>query len=229
MNIIYRVRPDISSGLTIEDELLMIEKYPAALKHRDVNGNLPIHVECEKLFRSAIISKCIELYPESLADRVINLITNKVNQSDFHLFSSILSIIFTFRPLLLYNFLIDLHRNSDIRLNSTNRCRILNLLPRHVFTQTHDADHRDLNWQSRVAMMMLLSQMKIQQQSEEQRPSILMLFVNLFGMIQRGISQNRDSQPNIMLDGNDDIISSSSSGAHMRHRRRYLFLRIVKE
>jgi hypothetical protein len=40
----------------------------------------------------------------------------------------------------------------------------MNLLPHHVFTPTHEIDYRDLNWQSREAMMMLLSQIKIQQQ-----------------------------------------------------------------
>jgi hypothetical protein len=51
------------------DELAMviIEKYPAALQHQNENGYLPIHIECEELCRSEILSKCIELYPESLA------------------------------------------------------------------------------------------------------------------------------------------------------------------
>jgi ankyrin repeat protein len=57
---------------TIEDALTMMGKYPAALQLQGLNGNFPLHIECENLCRSAIISKCIELYPLglSLADEV---------------------------------------------------------------------------------------------------------------------------------------------------------------
>jgi hypothetical protein len=52
---------------TQDDVSLMIEKYPAALKHRNFYNNLAIHIECRNQCRLSIISKCIELYPESLA------------------------------------------------------------------------------------------------------------------------------------------------------------------
>jgi ankyrin repeat protein len=51
---------------TVEDALVMIEKYPAALREQNNDGNLPLHIECNTEGRSSIISKCIELYPESL-------------------------------------------------------------------------------------------------------------------------------------------------------------------
>jgi hypothetical protein len=51
---------------TMEDALMMIEKYPAALQHQNNREILPFHVECFRQWRSPIISKCIELYPESL-------------------------------------------------------------------------------------------------------------------------------------------------------------------
>jgi hypothetical protein len=50
----------------------------------------------------------------------------------------------------------------DKRKDPTYRRRILHLLPRHVFTPTHDADSRDLNWKPRSALVMLLTQMKSQ-------------------------------------------------------------------
>jgi hypothetical protein len=46
--------------------LMMIEKYPAALQHKDNNDNLPIHIECRNRCRVPIVVKCIELYPQSL-------------------------------------------------------------------------------------------------------------------------------------------------------------------
>jgi hypothetical protein len=52
---------------TIEDVLVMIKKYPAAVKHKNKSGELPLHLECSCLSRSCILSKCIELYPKSLA------------------------------------------------------------------------------------------------------------------------------------------------------------------
>lgn len=48
-----------------EDALLMIERYPAALEHQNSRGDFPIHIECLNQCRSVVISKCLELYPES--------------------------------------------------------------------------------------------------------------------------------------------------------------------
>jgi hypothetical protein len=51
---------------TTEAALLMIDKYPAALRHQNYVGFLPLHIECGRQCRSIVISKCIELYPQSL-------------------------------------------------------------------------------------------------------------------------------------------------------------------
>jgi hypothetical protein len=61
----------------------------------------------------------------------------------------------------LYNY--DSQQEADIRADPLYRRRILHLLPRQVFTPTHDADYRDLNRKPRTAMIMFLLQMKIQQ------------------------------------------------------------------
>jgi hypothetical protein len=50
-----------------EDALMMIEKYPIALRHPTSFSELPLYIECQNQCRSSIISKCIELYPEALA------------------------------------------------------------------------------------------------------------------------------------------------------------------
>jgi ankyrin repeat protein len=57
-------RPGPSS---IEDALMLIMKYPAALSHQNIQGQLPLHTECSHSCRSTIIAKCIELYPDALA------------------------------------------------------------------------------------------------------------------------------------------------------------------
>jgi hypothetical protein len=84
-----------------------------------------------------------------------------VNKGNFLTYAPALSVIFTARPMSLYDREASL--KYDIRDDPHNRRRILNLLPRHVFTPIYDTDYRDLNWKLRAAMLMLLSQMKIQQ------------------------------------------------------------------
>jgi ankyrin repeat protein len=145
------------SSSDINNAIMMIEKYPAALKHRDRDGHRPLFTECANQSRSTIVSKCIDKYPEALDDEVISALVVKVNKSNFRVFADVLSIIFTASPMSLYRY----HRvGDDIRDDPYYRRRILNLLPRHIFTPILDADYRDLNWQPRTTMMMLLSQMK---------------------------------------------------------------------
>jgi hypothetical protein len=147
----------------IEIALMVIEEYPAALQHQIHFGELPLHLECFCQCRSSIISKCIELYPETLDDQVIKIIIRKVSRANFNRYASVLSIIFTARPMSLYDH--DAYVDNDIRDDPHYRRRILNLLPIDVFTSSHDADYRDLNWQPRTTMILLLSQIKIQQKS----------------------------------------------------------------
>jgi ankyrin repeat protein len=52
---------------TVDVALMMIEKYPAAIQHQNNEGYLSLHIECRRQFRSSVMSKFIELYPESLA------------------------------------------------------------------------------------------------------------------------------------------------------------------
>jgi hypothetical protein len=54
---------------SIDDALLMIEKYPDALKYR---GNkwyqyLPLHIECRNQCRSVLLSACMEKYPGAVS------------------------------------------------------------------------------------------------------------------------------------------------------------------
>jgi ankyrin repeat protein len=145
---------------SIDAALMVIKAYPAALQKRDADRNLPLHLECYTQFRPSIISTCIEIYPGALDNRAITLICCKVNiKSNFLAYASVLSIVFAARPMSLYNY----HRDAsgeDIRQDPYYRRKILNLLPRHVFSWTmrHDAESRALNWQPRAAMISLLCQ-----------------------------------------------------------------------
>jgi hypothetical protein len=154
-----------NTSSTIDVALMIIEKYPAALKRRiDLNTALPLHIECMFRCRPPIILRCIELYPESLDDRAIESIFTIVRESNFRTYAPVLTVIVTARPMSLYEIKRNWEYKMDIRYDPIYRRRILNLLLRHLFTPKHESEYRDLNWQSRVAMMMLLSQMKIQQQ-----------------------------------------------------------------
>jgi ankyrin repeat protein len=165
---LHRLLINMSSSM--DDALMMIEKYPAALQHQNISGYFPLHFECKYQCRSTILAKCIELYPEALTNEALYFIIQKVDESNFSRYAASLSIIFAARPLSLYDFELysqgHLFIGSDIRDDPYYRRLILNLLPRHVFTSTHDADYRDLNWQPRAAMMALFSKIKRQPQSD---------------------------------------------------------------
>jgi hypothetical protein len=146
----------------------MIEKLPAALTCRIHCGYLPLHLEFMNQCRSSIISKSIELYPETLDNVTISIIVDKTNKNNFRARASALSIMFhCSSDESLYEKVT--FAQNDIRKDPTNRRRILQLIPRHVFIPKHDADNRDLNWRPRSAMVMLLSRMKIQQPSKQQQ------------------------------------------------------------
>jgi hypothetical protein len=155
---------------TIDDALMMIEKYPAVLQYRN-NGSAPLYSECSYRCRSSIISKCIELYTEGLNDKAINVIIKRVNQSNWRVKSAVLSVIFAARPLSLYP---SIYIRDDIRQDPFCRRLILNLLPRHIFTPIHESDYRDPNWEPRAAMIILLlhTKMKIRQQQSGQRQEV---------------------------------------------------------
>jgi hypothetical protein len=160
-----------------EDVTLMImENYPAALSHRDNMGFLPIQIEVRNQCRSLIISEFVMQYPESLNDtnwdRAVSCAFRyRINKSNFHQYRDGLKHLFILRPIFLYLHEIDyLRYKDDARADPHFRRQLLNLLP-HDFVKslpTHDADYRDLNWQPRAAMMMLLSQIKIKILSQQQ-------------------------------------------------------------
>jgi hypothetical protein len=149
----------------IYDTIMLIDQNPAALLHRNRHGRLPLTAECMNQCRPSLISKCIKLYPQALEHKAFFAILSKVDKSNFQAYASVLSVLFAAFPMSLY----DTHNNTffedDIRADPDCRRRILNLLPHHVFTLTHDADYRNLNWQFRSALVMFLSQMKIQKKN----------------------------------------------------------------
>jgi hypothetical protein len=148
-----------SNSSSIWDALMMIEKCPVALKHLGRGIQLPLRIECKHQFRPTLISTVIELYPEALNDIDIGIILTKVSKSNFQAYTSILIIVFAIFPAKLYDR--ASYVRNDIRHYPYYRRRVQNLLPRHVITQTHELDYRDLNWQPRAAVIMLLLQMKM--------------------------------------------------------------------
>jgi ankyrin repeat protein len=149
----------LNNQSSADQALMLIEKYPEALNY-PYRGYFPLHMECHSRCRSSIISKCIELYPGILDDKAVVIIIAKVNKGNFLTYAPALLVIFAARPMSLYDREASL--KYDIRVDPRYRRRMLKLLPRHVFTPTHESDYRDLNWQPRAAMTMLLSQMQIQ-------------------------------------------------------------------
>jgi hypothetical protein len=63
---VYEVH-DMLRPLPSEGEILdAIDWHSDALEQVDDDGSLPIHIECKYQCRLSIISKCAQLYPESL-------------------------------------------------------------------------------------------------------------------------------------------------------------------
>jgi hypothetical protein len=152
-----------NTSSSTDDALLLIETNPAVLKLRSNHNQLPIHLEGVKQCRPMVLSKCIELYPESVDDRTILVVMQHVDKDNFPQYITVLSIAFTLHPTSFYDYLTYL-REGDVRADPCIRRRILNLLPRHTFTPTHETDYHDLNWRPRSAIMKLLLQIKIQRQ-----------------------------------------------------------------
>jgi hypothetical protein len=142
---------------TIDGLLILMESNPASLKYRCRSGYFPVQLECEDQRRPIIILKCIELNPRSL-ESAIQIIMKRINKRNFHMFSTALVAILSCYPMSLYD-----RPRDDVRCIGYYRRKILHSLPRHIFTSIHESDYRDLHWQARAAMMMLFSQINIQQ------------------------------------------------------------------
>jgi hypothetical protein len=149
-----------------EDALMLLEKCPMAnMIMKGIQLSLlPVHMEAFNRCRLSVVTKCIELNPESLDELAIYLLIEKVIKSQCSDRTSILSIIFTTRPNYLYD---QPNLQVDHRDNPGYRRSVLKLLPRHIFTPTHEADYQDLNWEPRSTIMMLLSQLKIKQLQQQ--------------------------------------------------------------
>jgi hypothetical protein len=117
------------------------------------------------------ISKCIKLRPDAIDFTTFNFIMTHVNRDNFHEYSLSLSIVLTALPLSFYYEYV--YEYCEITKHSHFRRKILNLLPSTLFTLKHDTDYRDLNWQSRAAMIMLLLQIKIQRQSNRSKATMM--------------------------------------------------------
>jgi hypothetical protein len=154
-----------SKSSSVEDALMMIEKYPAALQRRTDRFELPIDVECTYKCRPAVLVKCIELYPElfdnpRMSNPIIRKFIARVNKENFNSYSSVITKFFTCSPMSVYDR--ELYFHGDIRDDPYYFRRILNMLPRQTISTspTLESDYRDLNWKSRATTMMLLSKIK---------------------------------------------------------------------
>jgi ankyrin repeat protein len=147
--------------------LMMVEKYPDAIRHRNAQRNLPIHIECSAQCRAIILSKCIELYPESLS--LTGLLNNHpwscalygVNYETIRRQRKALFILLSARPESFYHpphypFINQLVVWKD------SQCRriIFNLLPCCLSSAAHLQDYRDLNWRPRSSLLYLCLQFR---------------------------------------------------------------------
>jgi hypothetical protein len=69
-----------STAYSLERDLEIINIDPDALRREGKGGNLPLHVECQHQRRVQVISRCLELYPESIT------VPNHAGNLPLHLF-----------------------------------------------------------------------------------------------------------------------------------------------
>jgi tetratricopeptide (TPR) repeat protein len=173
---------------SIEDALTMIDKYPQALKLRNNNSNrstdlvLPIHIECSKQCRPTVLSKCIALFPQSLAvcdadgDIPWTITLNKLFLFSYErVFMSrkSLFILLSAHPASFYHPPHDPWINRHPMMQAPASCRlILNLLPSCLSSAAHLQAYHDLNWQPRCSLLQLWLQIRLKSDQVNSRSSL---------------------------------------------------------
>jgi hypothetical protein len=152
----------------VEIALLLTEKYPQVLRHADRRGQLPIHIECWNQCRASIISKYIEVFPESAGirdDEDHIPWTRALNQvANYNIYGkrTSLLILLSAYPAAFYHPpnqpMVD-----KLAKRHSPRCRrlILNLLPSCLSSAAHLQAYHDLNWQPRLSLLHLWLQIRL--------------------------------------------------------------------
>jgi ankyrin repeat protein len=106
----------------MDDASMMIEKHPRAFQLRTNDGQLALHVECKNKCRSAIISKCIELYPQVLdkADAVEDLPLNFLLWNELSSMNDALKMIEKYPASVRHR---DLYEELSLHVECMNQCR----------------------------------------------------------------------------------------------------------
>jgi hypothetical protein len=164
-----------SSQTDVGSILFLIKKYPAALEHKSANDSLPIHLECYYQCRRSIISKCIELYPESfnkyiegVADELIPLklvlakILQVVTPVRLDKVLPAMSFLASIDPSCYSKLLHDPNIDClNLRFGNLTRRLLLNILPANMLSPSFHQHHNDLNWKPRSSLIHLLLQMRM--------------------------------------------------------------------
>jgi hypothetical protein len=179
---------NISSS--VEAVTMVIEKCPTAVKCFETSylskKYLPIHIECRQQCRSVVLSKFIELYPESLSicdgDRQIPwtaaLNGMYLSYEIIYMLRKSLFLLLSAHPAAFYHPSDDPLVNKLGIMQDPRCCRmILNLLPSCLSSAAHLQSCRDLNWQPRYSLLHLWLQLRVKIDqaravSLEQLPSI---------------------------------------------------------
>jgi hypothetical protein len=165
-----------SSVSTIDDALMMIDKNPQALKHKNnsyysTDMYLPIHIESSKGCRSAVLLKCIKLYPESLSvcdgdgDIPWTIALKKQFLFSYDIIRNLHMSLFTLlsaHPASFYHPPHDPLIDKLPMMKDPSSCRlILNLLPSCLSSAAHLQAYHDLNWQPRSSLLHLWLQIRL--------------------------------------------------------------------
>jgi hypothetical protein len=165
-----------NTSSSTEVALYLIDRFPEALRRAECNGNLPIHLECLFQCRIEVISKCLELYPDSaripndkegmpftiILHRAARLIWKAREVMRNH--QKILSVILPLFPRAFY-YPLDKPLVNDVPKYFGFKRMVFNLLPSCLSFPEHSHHHQiiqsyhDLNWEPRSPLLYLWLQL----------------------------------------------------------------------
>jgi hypothetical protein len=156
---------------SVEVALMLMEKYPAELQHTNKYDDLPIHLECKKQCRVAVIRRCFEIYPHSVMEiedgyihpmeLILWRIGTTANRYNTHRFIPVLSFLVQVNPIAFVELVCSPRPNSSSLENYDLRMQriLMNLISGNMLSEEMRKVQRNFNWHPRSSLLYLMLQL----------------------------------------------------------------------
>jgi hypothetical protein len=166
----------------VKTALMVVDQGPAAVRHHDNYGNLPIWVECYCQARYPVVAKCIELYPQSLMLKnckrqipwsILTWFQIRVrSERNYSALQAVLKLIVTTCPEIYY---CPWERLDPCLWTSDLRRMIFSLHPICRSSPKHLREYRDMNYTHRAVLLYLSLRVRILARARTPAPSLVRL------------------------------------------------------